>query len=65
MTYAIERYPAELIDIVHLSGGEQITIRPVLPQDEELLASFPRSFGRRAPQPLLPQPARAAARIGA
>ena len=26
MTYAIERYPAELIDIVHLSGGERITM---------------------------------------
>jgi acetyltransferase len=44
MTYAIERYPAELIDIVHLAGGERITIRPVLPQDEELLAAFFRDL---------------------
>jgi len=48
MTYAIERYPAELIDIVHLSGGERITIRPVLPQDEELLASFFRDLSDAA-----------------
>lgn len=44
MTYAIERYPAELIDIVRVTGGERVTIRPVLPQDEELLAAFFRDL---------------------
>ena len=44
MTYAIERYPAELIDIVHLTSGERVTIRPVLPQDEELIAAFFRNL---------------------
>jgi acetyltransferase len=44
MTYAIERYPAELIDIVHLVHGERVTLRPVLPQDEELLAAFFRDL---------------------
>ena len=40
MTYAIERYPAELINVVRLTSGERVTIRPVLPQDEDLLAAF-------------------------
>jgi RimJ/RimL family protein N-acetyltransferase len=48
MTYAIERYPAELIDVVHLADGERVTIRPVLPQDEELLASFFRDLSDEA-----------------
>jgi RimJ/RimL family protein N-acetyltransferase len=39
MTYQIHRYPADLIDIVHL-GGERIVIRPVLPQDEDLTTAF-------------------------
>jgi len=32
MTYQIYRYPAELIDVVHLTDGERVVIRPVLPQ---------------------------------
>lgn len=48
MTYAIERYPAELIDVVHLTGGERVTVRPVLPQDEELLAAFFRHLSDNA-----------------
>jgi RimJ/RimL family protein N-acetyltransferase len=44
MTYTMERYPAELIDVVHLARGERVTIRPVLPQDEELLAGFFRDL---------------------
>ena len=38
MTYQINRYPAELVDVVHLS--ERVVIRPVLPQDRELLSAF-------------------------
>jgi GNAT superfamily N-acetyltransferase len=34
------RYPAELIDVVHLTNGGRIVIRPVLPQDRELMVAF-------------------------
>lgn len=36
MLYQIHRYPAELIDVVWLAGGQRVVIRPVLPQDEDL-----------------------------
>ncbi len=38
--YQIHRYPAELIDVMHLADGTRVLIRPVLPQDQELLATF-------------------------
>ena len=44
MTYQIHRYPAELIDVVHLAGGERIVIRPVLPQDADLTDQFFRDL---------------------
>src|SRR5262249_23656140 len=40
MPYQIHRYPAELIDVVHLTDGERVVIRPVLPQDRELMVAF-------------------------
>jgi RimJ/RimL family protein N-acetyltransferase len=40
MTYQINRYPTELIDVVHLRDGERVVIRPVLPQDRELMVAF-------------------------
>lgn len=40
MAYQIQRYPAELIDVVRLTAGERVVIRPVLPQDRELLNAF-------------------------
>ena len=40
MLYQIHRYPAELIDVVWLSGGRRVVIRPVLPQDQELTTAF-------------------------
>jgi RimJ/RimL family protein N-acetyltransferase len=40
MSYQIHRYPAELIDVVHLSEGARVVIRPVLPQDRELMSAF-------------------------
>jgi RimJ/RimL family protein N-acetyltransferase len=40
MTYEIHHYPAELIDVVRLADGERVVIRPVLPQDRELMAAF-------------------------
>ena len=48
MIYQIHRYPAELIDVVFLSKGERIVIRPVLPQDEDLTSAFFRSLSPRA-----------------
>src|SRR5258708_33144258 len=38
MTSQISRYPAGLVDVVHLS--ERVVIRPVLPQDRELISAF-------------------------
>ena len=49
MLYQIHRYPADLIDVVRLNGGQRLVIRPVLPQDEDLTTEF---FGS------LPAPAR-------
>jgi len=46
MIYQIHRYPAELIDVVVLSPGERVVIRPVLPQDEELTGAFFRACRR-------------------
>ena len=40
MTYTIHRYPAELIDVVHLRDGGRITVRPILPQDAEIVQAF-------------------------
>lgn len=40
MLYQIHRYPAELIDVVQLTGGRRVVIRPVLPQDEGLTTAF-------------------------
>jgi acetyltransferase len=48
MMYQIHRYPAELIDVVVLSPGERVVIRPVLPQDEDLTGAFFRSLSPRA-----------------
>ena len=48
MTYQIHRYPAELIDVVHLAGAERVVIRPVLPQDADLTSAFFRNLSPRA-----------------
>jgi RimJ/RimL family protein N-acetyltransferase len=40
MLYQIHRYPAELIDVVRLNGGQRVIIRPVLPQDEDITSAF-------------------------
>jgi RimJ/RimL family protein N-acetyltransferase len=44
MIYQIHRYPADLIDVVRLAGGERVVIRPVLPQDEPLTEAFFRDM---------------------
>jgi acetyltransferase len=44
MLYQIHRYPADLIDVVRLPGGERVVIRPVLPQDADLTIAFFRSL---------------------
>ena len=40
MLYQIHHYPADLIDVVHLSDGQRVVIRPVLPQDEAVTGAF-------------------------
>ena len=47
-TYYIFRYPADLIDVWTLAGGTRVTLRPVLPQDEPLLAAFVSRLSRGA-----------------
>src|SRR6516162_6594541 len=37
---ASHRYPVELIDIVHLRDSDRVVVRPVLPQDRELMVAF-------------------------
>lgn len=44
MLYQIHRYPAELIDVVRLAGGERVVVRPVLPQDADLTSAFFREL---------------------
>ena len=48
MIYEIHRYPAELIDVVHLRDSRRVVIRPVLPQDHELLAAYFRDLSANA-----------------
>ena len=48
MTYQIQRYPAELIDLVRLAGGTRVVVRPVLPQDEDLTRAFFRDLSAPA-----------------
>jgi len=48
MIYQIHRYPADLIDVVRLNGGQRVVIRPVLPQDEGLTVAFFRSLSAPA-----------------
>ena len=40
MTYFIARYPVHLIDVIRLANGSRITIRPTLPQDDDLQQRF-------------------------
>ena len=63
MIYQIHRYPADLIDVVRLAGGQRVVIRPVLPQDEDAdRRLLPRPVGAGALRPLHEPDARAAAR---
>lgn len=48
MTYTIHRYPVHLIDVVSLSDGTRLTLRPVLPQDTELMQDYVRGLSREA-----------------
>jgi acetyltransferase len=46
--YAICRYPTTLIDIWRSPRGEQLVLRPVLPQDQGLLKDFFESLSPRS-----------------
>lgn len=48
MTYQIHRYPADLIDVVHVAGGKRVVVRPVLPQDADLTGAFFRDLSAPA-----------------
>ena len=63
MTYEIHRYPADLIDVVRLAGGERVVIRPVLPAGRRPDGCVLRNLvGASALRPVHDQHARAAAR---
>ena len=61
MLYQIHRYPADLIDVVRLAGGQRVVIRPVLPQDEELTGAFFRNLPAPARYDRFMSPMRASA----
>ena len=44
MIYTINRYPVHLIDMVQMSDGSRVIIRPTLPQDLELQCAFFRAL---------------------
>lgn len=44
MTYTIGRYPTHLIDVLQLSGGQRVVVRPTLPQDIEAQCAFFRTL---------------------
>jgi GNAT superfamily N-acetyltransferase len=44
MLYQIHQYPADLIDVLHLTDGQRVVIRPVLPQDEAVTGAFFREL---------------------
>lgn len=48
MSYTISRYPVHLIDVVRLSDGTRITIRPTLPQDVDLQRAFFRALSAQS-----------------
>lgn len=48
MLYQIHRYPADMIDVIHVAAGQRVVIRPVLPQDEDLTGAFFRNLSGRA-----------------
>ncbi|MGB6272580.1 MAG: hypothetical protein WBF44_13430, partial [Pseudolabrys sp.] len=48
MTYTIPRYPVHLIDVVRVTDGSRVTIRPTLSQDLKLQREFFRSLSANA-----------------
>jgi acetyltransferase len=51
MRYEIHRYPAELIDVMHVARGGRdvrIVVRPVLPQDDAPTAAFFASLSQQS-----------------
>jgi acetyltransferase len=48
VTRSIGRYPAHLIDVVRLTDGTRVTLRPVLPQDADLQRAFFRSLSAKS-----------------
>jgi len=48
MTFTIQLYPVQLIDVIRLADGRSITLRPSLPQDAEQLRAFFRTLSDKA-----------------
>ena len=48
MSYTIERYPTQLIDVWTLHDGRRVTVRPVLPQDAGLEQALVRALSPRS-----------------
>ena len=46
--YQLHHYPASLIETRALAGGRVLTLRPILPQDDELLALLVRELAPQA-----------------
>jgi len=58
-SYLISHYPTSLIDVRQFKGDRRLTLRPVMPQDNQLLADLinrlsERSRSRRFPNAQLP-----------
>ncbi|MEJ8859335.1 GNAT family N-acetyltransferase [Variovorax robiniae] len=58
-SYLISQYPTNLIDVRWIDGDHRLTLRPVMPQDNRLLADLinrmsERSLSRRFPNAQLP-----------
>jgi acetyltransferase len=49
-SYYLFRYPADLIDVWTLPDGTRVTLRPVLPQDQPLIADFLEDLSRATRQ---------------
>jgi acetyltransferase len=48
VTRSIGRYPVHLIDVVRLTDGTRVMLRPVLPQDADLQRAFFRSLSAQS-----------------
>jgi GNAT superfamily N-acetyltransferase len=48
VTYPLHCYPTQLIDVLQLSGGTRVVVRPALPQDKDMQRLFVRGLSDEA-----------------